>query len=125
LGNTTLVPRWKSEYRHQAEVIQSVPKRREWDQFYSFLLRFPMLRSSYIESGIEYEIFSQLRNPTPPGATDSFRGLVATTQLSNISEYQGYKLTTVLGFELARRRFEFDEVETRTRGFVTIYAGVE
>lgn len=125
LGNTTLVPRWKSEYRHQAEVLNSVPKRKEWDQFFSFLARFPFLRSSFIESGVEYEIFAQLRQPTPPGATDSFRGLVATTQLSNLSEYQGYKLTTTMGFEIARRRFEFDEVETRTRGFVTIYAGVE
>ena len=51
--------------------------------------------------------------------------MVATAQLSNLSEYQGYRLTTVLGFEVARRRFEFDSVETRTRGFVTIYAGVE
>jgi len=124
-GSATLVPRWKSEYRHQAEVIRSVPKRREWDQYFSFISRFSFLRSSFVESGIEYEIFSQLRDPTPPGATDSFRGLVATTQLSNLSEYQGYKLTTTIGFEIARRSFEFDDVETRTRGFVTVYAGIE
>ena len=93
---------------------------------WGFLLsRFSFLRSSFVESGVEYEIFSQLRDPKPPGATDSFRGLVATTQLSNLSEYQGYKLTTTIGFEIARRRFEFDDVETRTRGFVTVYAGIE
>ena len=124
-GQTTWVPRWKSEYRHQKDVSRSVAKRREWDQFFSFMVRFPFLRSSSIESGVEYEIFKQLLDPTPPGGIDSFRGLVTTVQLSNLSEYQGYKLTTTLGFELARREFEFDEVETRTRGFVAVYAGVE
>jgi len=89
------------------------------------LARFPVLRSSFIESGIEYERFRQLRNPTPPGALDNFSGTVATAQLTNFSDYQGYRLTTILGFELARKSFEFDEVETRTRGFVTIFAGVQ
>lgn len=124
-GNVTFVPRWKSELRHQADVLLSVPQRSEWTHLFAGLLRFPAFRSSFVETGMEYEIFQQRRKLLPPGALDSFRGLVATAQLSNLSEYQGYRLTTVLGFELARRRFEFGEVETRTRGFVTIYAGVE
>jgi len=121
----TLVPRWKSELRHQQEVRKSVQKRREWSQLFMLLLRFPVFRSSFVESGVEYEIFEQLRDPTPPGGQDSFTGLVLTTQLSNLSEYQGYRLTTVLGFEVARRRFEYDEKQIRTRGFVTVYAGVQ
>ena len=125
LGRATLVPRWKSELRHQADAQLSVPRRSEWTHLLSGLLRFPAFRSSFVETGVEYEIFQQRRTPTPPGALDSFKGLVTTAQLSNLSEYQGYRLTTVLGFEVARRRFEFDEVETRSRGFVTIYAGVE
>jgi hypothetical protein len=124
-GNATFVPRWKSELRHQADVLLSVPQRSEWTHLFAGLLRFPAFRSSFVETGMEYEVFQQRRKLVPPGALDSFRGLVATAQLSNLSEYQGYRLTTVLGFELARRRFEFAEVETRTRGFVTIYAGVE
>ena len=40
--------------------------------------------------------------PTPPGAEDSFRELTTTAQLSNVSDYQGYRLTTILGFELSR-----------------------
>ena len=87
-------------------------------------MRFPAFRSSFVETGMEYEVFQQRRKLVSPGALDSFRGLVATAQLSNLSEYQGYRLTTVLGFELARRRFEFGESETRTRGCFTIYAGV-
>lgn len=125
LGNATLVPRWKSELRDQTDVQLSIPQRSEWTHLFALLLRFPAFRSSFVETGMEYEIFQQRRKLAPPGALDNFRGLVATTQLSNLSEYQGYRLTTVLGFELARRRFEFDDIETRTRGFVTIYAGVE
>ena len=125
LGRGTLVSRWKSELRHQADVRLSFPLRGEWIHLFSGLLRFPAFRSSFVETGIEYEIFQQRRQFIAPGALDSFRGTVATAQLSNLSEYQGYRLTTVLGFEVARRRFEFDSVETRTRGFVTIYAGVE
>ena len=53
LGQTTWSTRWKSEYRYQADVRRSVAKRREWDQFFSFMVRFPFLRSSSIESGVE------------------------------------------------------------------------
>ena len=66
-----------------------------------------------------------MRVPTPGGLSDDFRGLVSTIQLSNVSEYQGYRLTTITGFEVARRNFEFNDIETRTRGFVAVYAGVE
>jgi hypothetical protein len=121
----TLVPRWKSEFLRRVDVVRSVPKRVEWTQLYMFLVRFPVLRSSFIEGGVEYERFRQLRDPVPPGASDSFTGTVLSAQLTNLSDYLGYRLTTILGLEVARRRFEFDDVETRTRGFVTVFAGVQ
>ena len=89
------------------------------------LLRQPLMRRSVIEGGFEYELFSQLRNPRPPGAEDSFSGLVAALQLSNVSEYLGYKLTTIAGLQITRRRFEVEGTQTNTRGFMTIFAGVE
>ena len=46
-------------------------------------------------------------------------------QLTNVSDYQGYKLTTVLGFDITRRYQEVEGTRTRTRGFLTVYAGVE
>ena len=125
VGNSTLIARWKSEYRDESPISAGISKRREFDEFYSGLIRFPLLRSSFIECGIEYERFNQLRTPTPGGLSDDFRGLVSTAQLSNVSEYQGYRLTTIIGMEVARRNFEFTDVETRTRGFVAVYAGVE
>ncbi len=125
LGQLTLVPRWKSELLHQSQVSRTEPHKRQWDQLYVIMARFPVFRSSFIEGGVEYESFAQLRTPPPPGAEASFKGLVGTWQLTNLSEYQGYRLTTTIGFELARRHFEFHQVQTRTRGFVTVYAGVQ
>jgi hypothetical protein len=89
------------------------------------LMRHPIMRRSFLEGGFEYELFSQLRNPRPPGAEESFNGLVAALQLSNVSEYLGYKLTTLAGLQVTQRRFEIEGTQTNTRGFMTIFAGVE
>ena len=85
---SVLIARWKSEYRDEDPISTGMPKRREFDQFFSALMRLPLLRSSFIECGVEYERFNQLRTPTPGGLSDDFRGLVSTVQLSNVSEYQ-------------------------------------
>ena len=61
----------------------------------------------------------------PPGAEDSFTGRTTTVQWTNVSEYQGYRLTTTTGFEVRRLDSVAAKAETRTRGFITIYAGVE
>ena len=49
-------------------------------------------------------------------------GLAAVT---NLSDYMGYRLTTILGLEVTRRDFEVEKTQTHTRGFMTVYAGVE
>jgi hypothetical protein len=78
-----------------------------------------------LEGGIEYEWYNQLRDPVPPGVDDDFSGLVYLVQLTNLSDYQGYRITTVAGFEVARRMREDEDTVTRTRGFITLYAGIE
>ena len=92
-----------------------------------FLLsgRLPLMLSSALEAGVEYHLFRQLRSPTPPGAADNFKELTTLFQLSNLSAYQGYRLTTLIGFNLTRQHFEVEGTRTLTRGFLTIYAGVE
>ena len=55
---------------------------------------------------------------------DDFRGLVLSAQLTNVSGYQGHRLSTILGFEVARRSSEVEDTLTSTRGFVTAYAGI-
>ena len=46
-------------------------------------------------------------------------------QLTNVSEYLGYRLTTLAGLQVNRRHFEIEENQTDTRGFLTVYAGVQ
>ena len=89
------------------------------------LARVPVLRRSYLEGGFEFQVFSQRQDPPPPGAENSFNGLVAALQLTNVSEYLGYRLTTLAGLQLTRRRFEIEATQTNTRGFMTIFAGVQ
>ncbi|MFA6109882.1 MAG: hypothetical protein WDA75_14040 [Candidatus Latescibacterota bacterium] len=125
LGSLTLVPRWKSELRREAPVAREESRRSEVSQLLSLLGRWPFLGSSVVETGLEYQRFWQLRRPTPQGAEDSFRELVIAAQLSNRSDYQGYKLVTILGFEVTRRQVEDQKSRSRVRGFVSVYAGLE
>ena len=125
LGPVRLVPAWKSELVRRTPVLRRDARRLESSQIFMLLARLPLMRRSFLEGGVEYEIFSQLRDPRPPGAEDSFRGTVAALQLSNLSDYLGYRLTTVAGLQVTRRRFEVEGTQTNTRGFLTVYAGVE
>ena len=124
-GRLTLIPAWKSEYRREAPIDSRAPRRRELSEIFILMSRVPVFLSSYLEGGIEHHRFSQLRSPTPPGYEDSFYETTMVGQLTNISDYQGYRLTTVLGFDMTRRHFEVEGTRTRTRGFLTVYAGVE
>ena len=125
LGRLTLIPAWKSEFRRESPIDRRTPRRLELSEIFILMSRLPVFLSSYIEGGIEHHRFSQLRDPTPPGYEDSFHETTLVGQLTNISDYQGYRLTTVLGFDMTRRYFEVEGTRTRTRGFLTVYAGVE
>ena len=125
LGGITLLPGWKSEFLRRTPTLAQDAQAREWSQFFMALARVPVLRRSYLEGGFEYQVFSQRQDPTPPGAENSFNGLVAALQLTNVSEYLGYRLTTLAGLQLTRRRFEIEATQTNTRGFMTIFAGVQ
>ncbi|NKB67597.1 MAG: hypothetical protein GKR89_11080 [Candidatus Latescibacteria bacterium] len=125
VGDWTLAPRWKSEFRRSVPISREEPRRRELTELFILTLRFPIMRQSFIEGGLEYEYFNQLEKPTPPGAEDSFNGLTTTVQMSNISDYQGYRLVTTLGLEARRIDSAVAKTEVLTRGFITVYAAVE
>ena len=124
-GTWTFVPRWKSEFRREVPVEVSSPKRRELTELFMGMLRFPLLQASFVEWGVEYELFKQLRDVPPAGSDDSFTGLTSVLQLRNASAYQGYNLMTTVGFEIRRRNPEGLKAEVTTRSFITIYAGVD
>jgi hypothetical protein len=125
LGKYTLIPAWKSEFRRQTPTLSKDARRRELSQIFLVIGRLPLFLSSYIEVGAEYHIFRQLQNPTPPRADDSFNEQTFLGQLTDISDYQGYRLTTVLGFSVSRQHFKIEGTRTITRGFLTVYAGIE
>jgi hypothetical protein len=125
LGSISLVPRWKSEYISRVPPARQLAKERQLTELLMLVARKPMLRRTLLEGGIEYEWYNQLRDPVPPGVDDDFSGLVYLVQLTNLSDYQGYRITTVAGFEVARRMREDEDTVTRTRGFITLYAGIE
>ena len=125
LGPCALVPAWKLEFRRQTPLQERQAKRRELSQLFLLSGRIPLMQVTALEAGVEYHLFKQLENPTPPGAEDDLKELSAVVQLSNLSSYQGYRLTTLLGFDITRQNFAVEATRTRTRGFLTIYAGVE
>lgn len=123
--SAVLRPAWKSEYRSETPVSSQDPKRRELGELFMLLVRFPVLRRSHVEMGFEYLLFSQLRDPPPPWGELSHRERSFAVQLTNLTEYLGYRLTTTLGLQLAHRKYEKAENQTRARGFMTVYAGVD
>ena len=125
LGKLTLIPAWKSEFRRWTPFAANEARRAELSEIFMLISRLPVMFSTFLEAGIEYHRFFQLRDPTPPRADDSFTQTTLLAQVSDISDYQGYRLTTVLGFSISRQHFEIEGTRTRTRGFLTVYAGVE
>jgi hypothetical protein len=125
LGRLTLGPAWKGEWLRQTPVLRQEFRRAELNQLFMALLRLPVLSSSFAEGGVEYHLFYQLRDPPPPGAEDTYRELTAAGQLTNLTQYLGYRLTTIIGLQVSRRSSELLGTQTHTRGFMTVYAGVE
>jgi hypothetical protein len=124
LWSVTLTPGLKTEYRKQKPFLRNDTRREEFSRILMLIGRLPVMRKSHLEVGVEHHVFSQLRSPTPPGAEDGFSETTTVVQLSNASDYQGYLLTTQLGFDITRRHFEVEGTRTRTRGFIVVYAGV-
>ena len=125
LGRLTLGPAWKSEWLRQTPILRQDFRRAELNELFMALMRLPVLSNSFLEGGVEYHLFYQLRDPAPPGAEDSFKELTAAAQLTNLTQYLGYRLTTIIGLQLSQRRSELLDTQTNTRGFMTVYAGVE
>ena len=121
LGRVQIEPRWKSEFRNQTYDLFSNRERRELTQIVGTIFEFPMLLHSVISAGIEYVRFSDLDSDV-----NDFQSFIAAGQLTNVSEYQGYQLTTQVGLKHDLRDFEDPSIRTRsvTEGFITVYAGL-
>ncbi len=121
LGRLEIEPRWKSEFRHQTYDLFSNRERRELTEIVGTIVEFPMLSHSVVSTGLEYVRFSDLDSDV-----NDFQSFIVAGQLTNVSAYQGYQLTTQVGLKHDLRDFEDPSVKSKsvTEGFITVYAGL-
>ncbi len=132
LGNFTLSPRFKSEFLRRTPFTVTREKQRSWDGIGFFLVEFPILKRTRIKAGLEQRFFYNLKGDEGDLAmgdiSGDFRGTAAAIQLTNVSDYLGYALTTQVGFRIDRRSLEVidDDPESTTAGlgYMTVFAGL-
>ena len=151
IGRVSVNPKAKLEYfRRQPFVRESLlGEVIDVDQEYllgllTLLVRFPYLQQSTITTGLELSRFvdrvvdeDELIDLKIAGDTGDESSVNLAVQLSTNSAYQGYQLTTQIGFRLARnltervRANQLGEFEKKSKGttetisFITVYAGVQ
>lgn len=121
LGRLRIQPRWKSEFRRQSYDLFTNRERKELTEIFGTIIELPFLRRSVASGGMEYVRFSDLDNDV-----NDFQSFIVAGQLTNVSAYQGYELTTQVGIKLVVRDFENPSLRTKTvtEGFITVYAGL-
>ncbi|MEE3234780.1 MAG: hypothetical protein VX294_11490 [Candidatus Latescibacterota bacterium] len=125
--NLSFWPRWKSIYRKINPTFSTELDITEWSQFYMLTSKYFILPTTFIEYGVEWNLFNNLeKRPEilPPGYVDDFTGTVLAFQLSNRSAYLGYSLTMNTGFRWERRAYEVD-TETNSLLFIRVFAGLQ
>ena len=128
VGPIDIQPRWKSEFVRQRPVEARDPARRELTETLFLITRFPILRHTLIELGLELSRFEQFRDekgiPVNRVLAPDSNSRVVAIQLSNSSPYLGYDLNLRTGLRLQKLTFETLPSETTSTLFVTVYAGL-
>ena len=150
IGSVTFEPKTKIEYlRREPFVRESLlgqvldTDQEHWMGSLTLLARFPYLQQTTITSGLELTQFidrvvdeDRMVADGIAEPTGDERSINLAVQLTTKSAYQGYWLTTQLGFRVARILTEhvradelgaFGKVNsatTETVSFITVYAGV-
>ena len=131
-GRVELSPRFKSEFLRETPFSLTGRKRRSWDRIFFLLVEFPVLKRSRLKAGLEQRFFEELASgeeELPAGAVSGdFRGTAAALQLTNVSEFLGYRLTMQTGLRVDRRSLEVVAEERRatTAGlaYLTLFAAL-
>lgn len=121
LRKIRITPRWKSEYRRQTYDLFSQRDREELMEIFGTIVELPFLQRSTLTAGIEYVLFKDL-----DVKINNSQSFITAGQITNVTDYQGYRLTTQAGLKFDVRDFEDPGVKTKTvtEGFITIYAGL-
>ena len=127
-GRVQVQPRWKSEFMRQRPVQDRDPARRELTETLFLVSRFPVLRHTVIELGIEISHFEQFRDvdgvPVNRALLPDSNSRVLGLQVSNTSAYLGYDLDVRTGLRLQKETFETLPSSTTSSLFMTVYAGL-
>jgi hypothetical protein len=120
-GGVRISPRWKSEYRRQSYDLFTAKDREELTEIFGTIVDIPVLTRTTLTTGVEYVIFKDIEQDT-----NNFKSFISAGQISNVSDYQGYRLTTQVGMKFDVRDFEDPSLKTKTvtEGFITVYAGL-
>lgn len=126
LESLTLWPKWKQMYKRVTPTQPGALKTKDLSELFSFLVTYRLSTTLSIISGAEYEIFRNLLDkpkPVPPEYEEDHERSTLAFQISNVSDYLGYQLTTNLGVLWERREFETGARRTNTMIFVNFFAG--
>ncbi len=144
LGRFSLQPKVKSEYLRRTPFLVQEDQRKEWTGTFMLLTQLPVLQHTVLMGGIEQLMFRDLvadeEAMVASGITEEtgdFGSTNIAVQLSNASDYMGYKLTTQIGLRYGRTRTELvretatgafelsTETSNSTTSFITVYAGIQ
>ncbi len=144
IGRLELQPRFKSEWLRQGAFLRSEKDRRRWSGSSQLLTRLPVLRHTRLEAGVDLYLFRDLLTDEREmlakgltGETGDYSSTSVAFQLSNLSDYMGYRMTTQLGLRYGRLQTEmvrekapgaferFGEGSNETISFITVYAGIQ
>lgn len=125
IGRFDVSPRFKSEFLNETPFSLGQQKRRSWDGILFLLVEFPVMKRSRIKAGLEQRFFHELRVEeaalSPGSITGDFRGTTLAFQLTNVSDYLGYKLTMQTGLRVDRRSLEVIDAQRQATTAGTAY----
>ncbi|MCC7265656.1 MAG: hypothetical protein IT369_24370 [Candidatus Latescibacteria bacterium] len=139
LGLAMLEPRWKSEYRREQPFDRRLPEAESLEETLFLLWTQPLLAEktsvSYfarygrqlleteMQLGLERSWFDLLHGRYD-GVEEGFTSWAFIAQFSNRTAYEGYKLVTLVGFEMSRRTFRHQADQDRNLLFFSVNAAL-
>ena len=133
LGEFHIRPRLKNEFFSDVPYLQEAEERQWWKQMLSLSVKFPILKRSWIETGLEQVFTTDLRADEQALAegmrTGDARQTILALQLTNYGTYIGYRSIMQFGLRYDRdnfaRRGRKSELKTGSLVFLSFYAGLE
>ena len=119
LGRFAIEPRIKSQLRNQTIGLFGEGGRQELTELLGLLAETELLQATKLQTGVELMLFNDMNEDA-----NDFSSQSIALQLSNISEYLGYRMRTLAGFVIERRDLRGGDATTTSTSFVTIYAGL-